>query len=68
MEYQDRYFYIFHRVFSAIVFGGFGLGRAMASAPDYNKAKIAAAHVFQLLDRVPSIDSYSEKGIKLVWM
>ena len=57
---------VVHRVFSAIVFGGFGLGRAMASAPDYSKAKLAAAHMFKLLDRVPPIDASSDKGLKLV--
>ncbi|XP_033639476.1 LOW QUALITY PROTEIN: ATP-dependent translocase ABCB1-like [Asterias rubens] len=60
MEFQNIFL-----VFSAIVFGGFGLGRAMASAPDYSKAKTAAAHVFQLVDREPPIDSYSDKGVQL---
>ena len=54
------------RVFSAIVFGGTGLGRAMASAPDYSKAKMSAAHMFRLLDRVPSIDNQNDEGLKLV--
>ncbi|XP_022083099.1 multidrug resistance protein 1A-like isoform X2 [Acanthaster planci] len=59
MEFQNVFL-----VFSAIIFGGFGLGRAMASAPDYNKAKFAAAYMFHLLDRVPPVDSYSDKGLK----
>ncbi|XP_038049400.1 ATP-dependent translocase ABCB1-like isoform X2 [Patiria miniata] len=59
MEFQNVFL-----VFSAIIFGGFGLGRAMASAPDYNKAKTAAAFMFRLIDRIPPIDSYSEKGLK----
>ena len=51
---------------SAIIFGGFGLGRAIASVPDFGKAKIAAANMFCLLDRVPAIDSYSTEGLKPV--
>ena len=51
---------------SAIIFGGFGLGRAIASVPDFGKAKVAAANMFCLLDRVPAIDSYSTEGLKPV--
>ena len=41
-------------------------GQASSFAPDYGKAKIAAARLFQLFDRVPTIDSSSEDGDKLV--
>ena len=54
------------RVFSAIVFSAMSIGQATSFAPDYGKAKLAAAKVFQLLDHEPSIDSYSEEGQKLV--
>uniref|UniRef100_A0A8C5JKQ5 Phosphatidylcholine translocator ABCB4 n=1 Tax=Junco hyemalis TaxID=40217 RepID=A0A8C5JKQ5_JUNHY len=51
-------------VFSAVVFGAMALGQTSSFAPDYAKAKISAAHLFQLFERVPSIDSYSEEGDK----
>ncbi|XP_017672547.1 PREDICTED: multidrug resistance protein 1A-like [Lepidothrix coronata] len=54
----------FCRVFSAVVFGAMALGETSSFAPDYAKAKISAAHLFQLFERVPSIDSYSEEGQK----
>jgi len=41
-------------------------GQASSFAPDYGKAKVAAARLFQLFDRVPTIDSSSEAGDKLV--
>ena len=56
-------FLTFCSVFSAIVFGAFSLGQAMAFAPDYSKARLAAARVFDLLDLKPSIDSSSDDGI-----
>ncbi|XP_055086728.1 bile salt export pump [Periophthalmus magnuspinnatus] len=48
------YTYVF-RVISAIVISGTALGRASSFTPDYAKAKIAAAQLFKLLDRVPKI-------------
>ncbi|XP_009999856.1 PREDICTED: multidrug resistance protein 1-like [Chaetura pelagica] len=51
-------------VFSAVVFGAMALGQSSSFAPDYAKAKISAAHLFLLFERVPSIDSYSEEGVK----
>ncbi|KAI1242690.1 hypothetical protein IHE44_0000229 [Lamprotornis superbus] len=53
-----------YRVFSAVVFGAMALGQTSSFAPDYAKAKISAAHLFLLFERVPSIDSYSEEGDK----
>ncbi|NXP81488.1 MDR1 protein, partial [Ramphastos sulfuratus] len=49
-------------VFSAIVFGAMALGQSTSFTPGYAKAKMSAAHLFLLLERVPSIDSYSEEG------
>ncbi|XP_032847603.2 ATP-dependent translocase ABCB1-like [Tyto alba] len=49
-------------VFSAIVFGAMALGQSTSFTPDYAKAKMSAAHLFMLFERVPSIDSYSEEG------
>lgn len=54
------------RVISAIVTSGTALGRASSYTPDYAKAKISAARFFQLLDRVPQISVYSDKGDKWV--
>ena len=45
---------------------GTALGRASSYTPDYAKAKISAARFFQLLDQVPKIDVYSDKGEKWV--
>lgn len=54
------------RVFSAIVFGAMSVGQASSFAPDYGKAKLAAARIFNLLDRKPAIDSFSTTGVKPV--
>ncbi|XP_064265178.1 ATP-dependent translocase ABCB1 isoform X3 [Passer domesticus] len=59
MEYKSVFL-----VFSAVVFGAMALGQTSSFAPDYAKAKISAAHLFLLFERVPSIDSYSEEGDK----
>lgn len=56
----------FYRVFSAVVFGAMALGQTSSFAPDYAKAKISAAHLFVLFNRVPPIDSYREDGEKPV--
>ena len=53
-------------VFFALIFGAAGAGQAGAFAPSYAKAKLSASRIFQLLDRVPIIDSYSEDGQKPV--
>ncbi|OXB84706.1 UNVERIFIED_CONTAM: hypothetical protein H355_001183 [Colinus virginianus] len=53
-----------YRVFSAIVFGAMALGQSTSFTPDYAKAKMSAAHLFVLLERIPLIDSYSEEGEK----
>ena len=62
-----RYVALSVRVISAIVTSGTALGRASSYTPDYAKAKISAARFFQLLDRVPKISVYSERGDKWVW-
>jgi ATP-binding cassette subfamily B (MDR/TAP) protein 1 len=51
-------------VFGAVVFSAFAVGQAMSLASDYSKAKEASARVFELLDSVPFIDSYSKDGLK----
>ena len=42
------------------------VGQASQFAPDYGKAKTAAAKIFALLDKQPLIDSYSTYGQKPV--
>lgn len=42
------------------------VGQSSSMAPDYGKARMSAQRIFQLLDRKPLIDSYSEQGEKLV--
>ncbi|NXN04401.1 ABCBB protein, partial [Sylvia borin] len=58
-----HYSFVF-RVISAIVTSGTALGRASSYTPNYAKAKISAARFFQLVDRIPKISVYSEKGEK----
>ena len=58
--------FIHCRVAEALILGSMMVGQATAFAPNYNKAVIAAARIFKLLDRQPVIDSEGTKGVKLV--
>ena len=51
-----------HRVFIAICNGGVEIGRVNAFAPDYSKAKVAAAKLFALFDRESLIDPTDTSG------
>lgn len=42
------------------------VGQVSSFAPDYAKAKVSAAHIIMLIEKVPAIDSYSTEGLKLV--
>uniref|UniRef100_A0A3B3D028 Bile salt export pump n=1 Tax=Oryzias melastigma TaxID=30732 RepID=A0A3B3D028_ORYME len=64
VKQEGLHFSLVFRVISAIVTSGTALGRASSYTPDYAKAKISAARFFQLLDRVPTISVYSDKGDK----
>uniref|UniRef100_A0A3P8SCV1 Bile salt export pump n=1 Tax=Amphiprion percula TaxID=161767 RepID=A0A3P8SCV1_AMPPE len=64
VKQEGLHFSLVFRVISAIVTSGTALGRASSYTPDYAKAKISAARFFQLLDRVPQISIYSDKGDK----
>lgn len=44
------------------------VGQATAFAPNYNKALLAAARVFKLLDRKPKIDANDATGLRIVWI
>ncbi|KAK1166105.1 bile salt export pump-like isoform X1 [Acipenser oxyrinchus oxyrinchus] len=61
---EGLHFSFVFRVISAIVTSGTALGKASSYTPDYAKAKISAARFFQLLDRVPKINVYSDGGEK----
>ena len=58
--------FICFRVAEALILGTMMVGQATAFAPNYNKAVVAAARVFKLLDRKPLIDSTGAAGLKLV--
>uniref|UniRef100_A0A452HTC1 ATP binding cassette subfamily B member 5 n=1 Tax=Gopherus agassizii TaxID=38772 RepID=A0A452HTC1_9SAUR len=51
--------------FLSILFGAMNVGQSTSLAPDFGKAKVSAQRIFQLLDRKPLVDSYSEEGTKL---
>ncbi|XP_063069028.1 bile salt export pump [Engraulis encrasicolus] len=53
---------IVFRVVAAIVTCGTALGRASSYTPDYAKAKIAAAQIFAVFDRVPKINTDPKVG------
>jgi len=60
MEYQSVF-----KVAEALILGTMMVGQATAFAPNYNKAVLAAARVFRLLDRKPLIDSRGQSGLRL---
>ncbi|XP_044861604.1 ATP-dependent translocase ABCB1-like [Mauremys mutica] len=51
--------------FLSILFSAMNVGQSTSLAPDFGKAKVSAQRIFQLLNRKPLIDSYSEEGTKL---
>ena len=50
---------------NAIIGGAGMIGYAFAFVSDFNKALVAAARVFQLLDRKPLIDANPSSGLKM---
>ncbi|RUS77640.1 hypothetical protein EGW08_014600 [Elysia chlorotica] len=52
------------RVLGCIIFCTMQLGRSVAFAPDFTKARQAASFIFDLHDKVPPIDAYSQAGEK----
>lgn len=52
------------KVVLSILMGGFTLGQVSALAPDYEKAKVAAARLFKIFDRKSLIDSSSDNGLR----
>ncbi|EPQ11494.1 ATP-binding cassette sub-family B member 5 [Myotis brandtii] len=51
-------------VFTAIAYGAMAIGETLALAPEYSRAKSGAAHLFALLEKKPTIESYSQEGKK----
>ncbi|KAF0388088.1 P-loop containing nucleoside triphosphate hydrolase protein [Gigaspora margarita] len=49
-------------VFVAIIFGSMSVGRAFAFAPDIAKARTTTASIMSLIERVPTIDTWSDTG------
>ncbi|CAG8492585.1 15641_t:CDS:2 [Acaulospora morrowiae] len=52
-------------VFMAVIFGSISAGRVFAFAPDMVKAKSAAASIISLIERTPTIDTWSQSGQRL---
>lgn len=50
------------KVSESLLFGTQMIGQAVAFAPNYNKAKVAANRIFALLKRIPLIDASSPGG------
>lgn len=42
------------------------IGETLVLAPEYSGAKSEAAHLFALLEKKPTIDSYSQEGKEAV--
>lgn len=38
------------------------IGETLVLVPEYSRAKSGAAHLFALLEKKPTIDSYSQEG------
>ena len=50
----------------AVVLTSTTVGRLTAFMPESGKARVAAARIFELINRVPAIDSHNDVGIKPV--
>ncbi|XP_033762523.1 ATP-dependent translocase ABCB1-like [Pecten maximus] len=62
VQYDNLPFENVFKVFVAVVFGGLSIGRQSSYAPDFNKGKIAASRLFQIMEMKPTIDTASEEG------
>ncbi|KAG8183767.1 hypothetical protein JTE90_002404 [Oedothorax gibbosus] len=57
LSYPDLF-----KVIEAVILGTAMVGQAVAFAPDYQKARVAAVRIFRLLDLKPKIDAFSKSG------
>jgi ATP-binding cassette subfamily B (MDR/TAP) protein 1 len=55
----------FFVAFAAVIFGAQSTGGVFSFAPDMGKSKQAAETLKSLFDRVPEIDTWSDRGTKL---
>ena len=46
--------------------GSLMIGQLAALSPDFGKGRIGASHLFKLFNRIPVIDSASDRGVKPV--
>ncbi|XP_059085287.1 ATP-dependent translocase ABCB1-like isoform X5 [Tigriopus californicus] len=65
VENQDLDYKNVFKVAEALILGTMMVGQATAFAPNYNKALLAAARVFKLLDRKPQIDANDATGLRM---
>nr|CAG4650007.1 EOG090X02PU [Sida crystallina] len=65
VENEGLLFTSVFKVSESLIFGTQMVAQAVAFAPNYNKAKVAANRIFALLRRVPSIDASSQEGQRL---
>lgn len=56
------------RVAEALILGTMMVGQAMAFAPNFSKAKIAASKLITLFNRTPAIDTSDNVGQKMVFL
>ncbi|XP_076821327.1 ATP-dependent translocase ABCB1-like isoform X3 [Clavelina lepadiformis] len=57
-------FFNFILVIIAVIFGAMGIGANTAFAPDFAEARLSAARLLAILDRIPVIDASSTEGEK----
>ena len=62
VENEDLPFDRVFKVSESLIFGTQMVGQALAFAPNYNKAVVAANKIFEILRRVPLIDASSTLG------
>ena len=53
-------------VVSALVYRALSIAQVTTYAPSFATAKLSASRIFTLLDHKPTVDSFSDKGDKLV--
>nr|XP_045003766.1 bile salt export pump isoform X2 [Jaculus jaculus] len=64
IPHEGLHFSYVFRVISAVVLSATAVGKTFSYTPNYAKAKISAARLFQLLDRRPPISVYNDRGEK----
>ncbi|XP_045621631.1 ATP-dependent translocase ABCB1 [Procambarus clarkii] len=53
------------KVAEALILGTMMVGQAVAFAPNFSKAKVAASHIFTMLERQPAITASPSVGLRL---